>query len=107
MTTEIERQFFDTFGIEPEEEKYCLWECKEPSLEYVPCNKECKYQRHDIYYPTITDRILLKLICILNPFCYPSGQNIQHLKESVLDWCITFKDDIGQQVQALFSERGD
>ena len=66
MTNELEKQFFDTFGIEPEEEKYCLWECKEPSLEHVPCNKECKYQRHDIYYPQITDRILLKLEDIIH-----------------------------------------
>lgn len=90
MTTDIEKRFFETFGIEKrcEFDKYCE-DCK-------TCG--C------YHYPRLTDRILLELICILNPFCYPSGQNIQHLKESVLDWCITFKDDIEQQVQALFKE---
>ena len=93
MTTDLERTFFDTFGIDP-----------------IGCNDnenctgtlDCRTQCPNAEYPQITDRILLELICILNPFCYPSGQNIQHLKESVLDWCITFKDDIEQQVQALF-----
>lgn len=38
MTNELEKQFFDTFGIDPKEEKYCYWECKKPELENVACN---------------------------------------------------------------------
>ena len=96
MITDLEKTFFDTFGIQYE---FCSDICLNP----------CKFQCDDCefrteIYPQISDRILLELICILNPFCYPSGQNIQHLKESVLDWCITFKDDIEKQVQALFRE---
>ena len=110
MTTEIEKQFFDVFGIEPEEEKFCLWECKEPSLEHVPCDKECKYQRHNIYYPEITDRHYLELICVLTKskamlpiIC---SENSQDLKDEIL-WNLIktytqFKKEIKHQVQAIF-----
>ena len=85
MTNKLEKQFFETFGIEPREEKYCLWECKEPSLEHVPCNKECEYQRHNIYYPEITDRRLLELICIANEQdTYPSTTNMNNIKARTL-----------------------
>ncbi len=118
MTNELEKTFFDTFGIEPREEKYCLWECKEPSLEHVPCNKECKYQRHDIYYPQITDRILLELICILlsnnSAYMFKLGDwNVEKLKDTVLTTCIKLPDFLEwedtseyfkHQVQALFEE---
>ena len=93
LIADSDKQFFDTFGIEP-------IGCKDN--ENCTGTLDCRTQCPNAEYPQITDRILLELICILNPFCYPSGQNIQHLKESVLDWCITFKDDIEQQVQALF-----
>lgn len=106
MTNELEKQFFQCFGIEPEEEKYCLWECKEPSLEHVPCNKECKYQRHDIYYPQISDRILLELIIILGTICTVFDKNVDDLKENVLKNLIELSGryHIYNQVRALFEE---
>ena len=90
MTNDLEKQFFSTFGIEPNCKfvKYC-----------DDCTKCGCY-----HYPRITPEILLELICILNPYCYPSGKNIQHLKESVLEWCIKYKDDIKHQVRTLFEE---
>ena len=95
MTNELEKTFFDTFGIEPKEEKYCLWECKEPSLEHVPCNKECKYQRHDIYYPQITDSILLELICICSQYGFcPTVRNIKDLKLKVLKRLFKLKKNL-------------
>ena len=49
MTTKIEKQFFDTFGIEPKTNQvYGI------QLDY-----------HIEEYPEITDHILLELICIL------------------------------------------
>lgn len=115
MTTDLEKQFFDTFGIKTKYIYYikdtsiksCYYSAtKKDILNYFTNKNHRKYKVFNvkIEHPQITDRILLELICILNPFCYPSGQNIQHLKESVLDWCITFKDDIEQQVQVLFEE---
>lgn len=74
MTNEIEKEFFDTFGIEakPNESGYgrCL---KYDNL--LKCNSEkkdlmegcpgCEFFEVSKFYPTITDRILLKLICLL------------------------------------------
>ena len=117
MTNELEKTFFDTFGIEPEEEKYCLWECKEPSLEHVPCNKECKYQRHDIYYPQITDRILLELICLCPDLDNVFFTDVEKLKETLLNSYINIynyyvnaeslsdcEKELKHQVRTLFEE---
>ena len=59
MTNKLEKQFFDTFGIEPKLDckrcgamNFAIGQCAE-----VDCEKT---------YPPITDRILLELICILN-----------------------------------------
>lgn len=97
MITEIERQFFDTFEIKPKY-KTCVFKYCKNKKEYdcENCNDR------EWHYPPITDRILLELICILNPYSYPSGKNIQHLKEGILEWCIKFKNDIKHQVQTLF-----
>ena len=66
MTTEPEKQFFDTFGIEPKEEKYCYYQCKNPKFKEYCCeDKNCKHFKHKIEYPQITDRILLELFDIL------------------------------------------
>lgn len=94
MTTELEKQFFDTFGIEAK------YKCtRDGNCYFQECSKCGWYIRT---YPQITDHILLELICILNPYAYPSGKNIQHLKEGILEWCIKFKNDIKHQVQAIF-----
>ena len=118
MTNELEKQFFLTFGIEPEEEKYCLWECRIPELEHIPCSKECKHQRHDIYYPEITDRILLELICIHNQYSHPFsiyGEKKEFLKNDILECMINILNyfyehemeeysKLKQQVRTLFEE---
>ena len=99
MTNELEKQFFQCFGIEPKCQNTFINPSKCPfnkSRECCDC-VSCEY-------PQITDRILLELICILDPYCYSSGKNIQHLKESVLEWCIKYKEDIKHQVRSLFEE---
>lgn len=88
MTDELETRFFEGFGIEPEEEKYCMWECKIPELEHVACNKQCEHQRHNISYPEITDRILLELICIANRVATTMSETIDELKEETLQTLI-------------------
>lgn len=120
MTTNIERQFFNTFGIEPYDRYYnCIdnleGECK---LEHTCCICD---KAEDVYcYPEITDGILLELICILSEwrtYLHSSytikANNTLNLKQDVLkDFLELFKwyefkkceNGIKQQVQALFKE---
>lgn len=64
MNKELEEQFFDTFGIEP---------------------KELEYPDNFTYYPEITDRILLELICIANQYeDYPISTNIKNIQARTL-----------------------
>ena len=104
MTNELEKTFFDMFGIEP-----------------IGCNdnKNCTgildcTQCPNAKYPQITDRILLELI-FLQPlsieFKYP--RNIKELKNTLLGYYIeklslfaepSEAEIFKQQVQALFKE---
>ena len=66
MITDIEKQFFETFGIKPRAYLLCTscWDC----IDAQPC-EQCHYGKLiEDEYPKITDRILLELICILT--CY-------------------------------------
>ena len=114
MTTDIERQFFETFGIEPigcNDNKNCTG------------TLDCRTQCPNAKYPQITDRILLELICIANKELIKSrharGENTEELKNNILK---TFIEDytfysktyektynrlgynFKQQVQSLFKE---
>ena len=134
---EIEEKFYKTFGIEPKyqdtctvEEKY--WSNEELANEYGTfdmymnakcgnqenCTTECSCAYQKEIYPTITDRILLELICILNDFegISVKATTIEELKEELLKQCIepfeypiAFEehyefDKLYQQVRALFEE---
>lgn len=104
MTNELEKQFFDTFGIEPKLDckrcgamNFALGQCAE-----VDCEKT---------YPQITDRILLELICICSIYeksidcCYwVIGEDIETLKKHILEDCIDYAKDIKHQVRTLFEE---
>ena len=95
MTDELTKTFFDTFGIK---------------------EKELEYPDNFTYYPEITDRILLELICLLNNY----GKNdtwaisVENLKDCILMNCIKVikeKDlkemslnNFKQQVRTLFEE---
>ena len=105
MTNELEKQFFDTFGIEPigcNDNKNCTG-----TLDCTQCP--------NAKYPQITDRILLELI-FLQPlsieFKYP--RNIEELKNTLLGYYIeelslfaepSEAEIFKQQVQALFEEK--
>ena len=62
MTNELEKTFFNTFGIEPDITS-CYHNCKKD----LNC-KECNEAK--VIYPQITDHILLELICILGNTSY-------------------------------------
>ena len=89
MTSELEKQFFQCFGIEP---------------------KELEYPDNFTYYPEITDRILLELICILSESPISIGfdvlmlgaSDVDKLKGYILLACMGFSKDIKQQVRTLF-----
>lgn len=124
MTTELEKQFFDTFGIEPKETITCIIEedwlndyhlktwypISEWMKNNAPCEgeKECSnkcncYQVKN-KYPQITDSILLKLVLIMNPYGVPIGVNIEEFKQHILEVCMGKVNDIKHQVQAIFKE---
>lgn len=83
MTTDLEKQFFDTFDIKQREyTQCCSMGCKKPYTDCVNC------QYHEVYkidYPRITDRILLELICIANQHeIYPISTNIKNIQARTL-----------------------
>ena len=103
MTNELEKQFFQCFGIEPRvitEPRYSL------NSEYYEATVE--------NYPQINDRILLELICIATAseitVEFKGIKNVEHLKEVVLNYCTKrygyclHKDKFKQQVRTLFEE---
>lgn len=97
MTNELEKKFFDTFGIK---------------------KKELEYPDNFTYYPEITDRILLELLCILadlydsNSHGYPLlSKDIKELKEDVLDDLMgaidvenDYPEGYANKVRSLFKE---
>ena len=97
MTNELEKQFFDTFGIEPKtiiEPRYSL------NTEY--------YEEKVEKYPQITDRILLELICIHIKYLTFGilSHNVEKLKNEILT-DLRIKKDVGNiynQVRTLFEE---
>ena len=117
--SEIEKQFFDTFGIEP---KYKSLSCdgwtRTTAVAYFTNLEEAKkfglVFQEEPDYPQITDRILLELI-LLQPlsieFKYP--RNIEELKNTLLGYYIeelslfaepSEAEIFRQQVRTLFEE---
>lgn len=96
MTNELEKQFFDTFGIEAKTNQVYGMQ-----LDY-----------HIDEYPQITDRILLKLLVIMTRYTdiIEGFDSVQELKEFVLKdlmYSLTQQecDIVKQQVRTLFEEK--
>lgn len=105
MTDEIEKKFFDTFGIKQREYTQCRSQgCRKPYMDCVNC------QYHEVYkidYPQITDRILLELICKLSGVCCPQfafERSVEELKWNILKQCIHYNKELKHQVRRLFEE---
>ena len=112
MTTDLEKQFFDTFGIE----KTCNNKIINPAN--CPINKMRRCCGCDwLNYPQITDRILLELICVHNTYLEANLYSLDYesLGKEILEDLIEeqesrelkkdyVSDDMKQQVQALFKE---
>lgn len=92
MATELEQEFYDTFGIEPK------WKDKRVKNSKTYYTKEqadylrttTKNRNIQLCYPEITDRKLLKMICILNETACEvlASENIEDLKNEILETCI-------------------
>ena len=73
--SEIEKQFFETFGIKPKKQCY-YWDCPYSTGEIekdTPINERdcvnCTNPDKEVY-PQITDRILLNILKVLARNCY-------------------------------------
>ena len=110
MTTELEKQFFDTFGIETKEKSYCwtTYCTRKPSIKFSDCEicRNCKNSR---FYtvPEITDKQYLELICILGYFeIIYKPDNCEELKKYILKYYLNLDDseirELKHQVQAIF-----
>lgn len=130
MNNELEKQFFDTFGIEPKFKGYSNAE-ELSNGGVIPCgnikyfntieemdkvNYWCfnmlELNGEDKEYPEITDSILLELICVLASnqirilfeSMFSVINEVELLKKSILLTCIANKDTIKHQVRTLFEE---
>ena len=97
MTTDIERQFFETFGIKPKlDNRKCKCGCKD-------C-KNCFKAKY--FYPEITDSHYLKMICLIAEklSCFTNYDiDYKNIKEYILKEMILEKDYFDkQQVQVTF-----
>ena len=115
MTSELEKKFFDTFGIELSDN---FIGCKNGMAFYtygcdMPSCKGCPKEIREKEYPQITDSVLLKLICILT--CYYLDErepyeitsiNMEQLKQRVLSDIIRIAgcEATKCQVQKIFKE---
>lgn len=111
MITDIEKQFFETFGIKPRSYLLCTscWDC----IDAQPC-EQCHYGKLiEDEYPKITDRILLELICILTCHYLDEREpyeitsiNMEQLKQRVLSDIIRIAgcEATKCQVQKIFKE---
>ena len=106
MPTDLEKQFFDTFGIEPKEDEHCQIEdnwlndyqlkITTPISEYMKqnapckstkiCSTACQYRYTTKEYPEITDRQYLELIVLHNIYLETKLYHLElkSLKEEIL-----------------------
>ena len=108
MTNELDKQFFDTFGIEPKCQNTFINPSKCPFIESRECCDCVSFE-----YPQITDRILLELICILTRWHLDEREpyeimsiNIEQLKNQILSnsLYIAKHAKAKHQVRTLFKE---
>lgn len=133
MTTDIEKQFFETFGIEPSNTcKYAKYGYEGTEGTWYLCSKnqeECWTYPSDTTckdkeasHPQITDRILLELLCLINQVDmyyygeeeFYTGFNYDNFKQEIISKCKRLADknafsevtgeNFKHQVQALFKE---
>ena len=122
MTNEIEKKFFDAFGIKAKRVRpfYCNKNLKNRPCEFcIEEHGKCLSQKE--IFPEITNRILFKLICLLvahywktKEHYYLTALDDEHLRKEILsDACYVIdgmfarekEADFINQVRALFREK--
>ena len=105
MTNEIEKEFFDAFGIEPYDRYFkCSKQLERECKKICEC---CELSEEVRYYPEITDRILLELICIETQVnkAHNIYSDVENLKEHILVGLRPFTEKCYNQVRELFGEK--
>lgn len=124
MTTELEQEFFKVFGIKPMF-RYLVqselpvvgtdrcrptYDLTKELFKNFALSRAKGYKLVEVVkiYPEITDRKLLKMICIVMKYknTYRFINGIEDLKEQTLKILITLKDmlSIYAEIQQLFKE---
>lgn len=112
--TNIEEQFYKTFGIEPRYNYESCERCVYFDDDYCKCDKDKKYtecEDAEPLYPEITDRILVELIWLIinqnGHYDIPIMSDVNDLKRYILKSCtlLSVFDEFKAQVQSLF--KGD
>ena len=119
MTTELEEQFYKTFGIEPKWKDKRVKNIKtyytEEQAQYL--RETTKNRNIQLCYPKITAEKLLEMICIMNKhihkhnefaLCPVAGENLEEVKNYMLrlfnfNKTLLEKNFI-QEIQQLFKE---
>ena len=119
MISELEKQFFQHFGIEPKKGWTAYNKFTEEEADVI-CNDKCAECTYlDDVYPQITDRILLNLICITNEYQnYPISTNIKNIQARTLRillkvkkhlkdvyTCQDWHNELVRKVRKLFKEK--
>lgn len=99
MTTELEKIFFDTFGIERKRNHEVTLEAISGGVKSANFSQKTFYE-----YPQISDKQYLELILIISEtdelsICYDT---VEHFKEGILECFIEYGEDCKHQVQAIF-----
>ena len=63
----LSQQLCKICGLEPQEDKYCFWECKNPEIENKPCNNtKCPHYRDNKYYINFKEPDnFMRLFCLI------------------------------------------
>lgn len=109
MTNELEKTFFDTFGIEPKLVESCTKPRHKCTERFIKDCSECPKAWRK--YPQITDRILLELICIVTNHTdiirgFATVENLKTfvLEELIYDIAQMKDENTKHQVRTLFKE---
>ena len=113
MTNELEKKFFDAFGIERKRNHKVTLEAISGGVKSANLSQKPFYE-----YPQITDRVLLELICLCPDLDEVFFTDVERLKETLLTSYIKIyryyteveqlsdcEKELKHQVRKIFKER--
>jgi hypothetical protein len=106
MTTKLEQEFFEAMGV-PKEKRLCTRGYQHICSRYIKNNNCIGCNDFITEYPTITDTIVSRLICVLalqeGSEHIIQATTMEALKDDVIKDCIWYQDEIREEVQKLFN----